>query len=248
MANAIFGDCTEWLFETPFTHKMKEPHNYCTIAVISKLIGISVLIVGSCLKLPQARTALTSTDGVAMTPILIEAIALSITNNFYVRNTSPLSTYGEGIAVLAADIFILIAHVARHSQIRVSILYVILSAIWIRLMVVVGDEYLGWMFISTFPMFIGSASLQIWINFKQKHIGRLSPLMLYCCLYCALGRVLTTLIEIEDAFARFQSVVGLVPATVLVLQCIMYRRNTSLFLLKSSISTIKKKKNHRKHK
>eukprot|EP00842_Homolaphlyctis_polyrhiza_P002643 jgi/Hompol1/337/HPOL_001130-RA len=90
------------------------------------------------------------------------------------------------------------------------------------------------MYTSTFPMFVGSALLQIWMNHVAGHIGRQSPDSLINSAACGIGRMATALIEIPDRFVHLQCTVGALINVVMLVQMVVFREATAKFLRENS--------------
>ncbi|KAI8929715.1 hypothetical protein BC831DRAFT_509012 [Entophlyctis helioformis] len=192
-----------------------------------------------------------STAGIPFTPLAIETAGLAIVVAFHARVGNPLTTWGEAVPMLIADLLMVAVHLAARQRRRhllhpahpahattamptTAIAFLVLAAATVAALLnprLVSHTAMTLLLTLTFPMFLGSSLLQVWINASAGHIGRLSPLMLVCGFACGWGRALTAAVEIDDTFVQTQALVGAVVGTVLVCQMVAYRERTRLYLI-----------------
>ena len=92
------------------------------------------------------------------------------------------------------------------------------------------DAVFPWLMMASVPLFLGGGPLQIYLNYSLGHMGSQSEASLWMGLVCGLGRLYTTWTQIDDWVWRSMSVLGAVIATVMVVQMILYRSATRVFL------------------
>ncbi|KAI9099883.1 hypothetical protein DFS34DRAFT_512396 [Phlyctochytrium arcticum] len=205
------------------------------LLILSRFLGSSILLLGSILKIPSLLPILRtrSTRGVPILPILLEIYGLTISIVFNIRASNPFTTWGETPCLLVADLLIC----AVHWQRRPLIVLLPALVLYVHFFRVLSDpsriseSSIQLLLGSTVPAFMGGTVVQILENYHAKHIGAISPATLSMGLFCGLGRMVTTLVEVDDPVAHLSAVVGAVLGVVLFWQMISYKDNTRSFLL-----------------
>ncbi|KAJ3155482.1 hypothetical protein HDU89_006445 [Geranomyces variabilis] len=209
------------------------PH--CTLLLLSKLIGLAILILGSLLKLPSVLPVLRarSTRGIAIPPLLFETYGFTICIAFNLRAGNSFTTWGECPCLLAANLVVLAVHAREHyNRFALAAAALAYSYAFRALLspLATSDATLQRLLALTVPAFMTGTVLQIYENYRLKHIGSISPATLKMGLLCGLGRLLTTFVEVEDPVVRFSSVFGASLGLVLYAQMVAYQDGTRRFL------------------
>ncbi|KAL2912577.1 hypothetical protein HK105_207976 [Polyrhizophydium stewartii] len=250
-AETLLGEqCARTLF--PATAAAAAPGDMlpCAVLATSKLVGLSILVAGSLLKLPQLRPVLArfSTRGIPFAPLMVETIGLSIVVAFHSREGNPFSTWGECVSMLVCNIIMVLVHWASAGMHLRAAGFVAAMGAWLVLLLNpagwVSPAVMTLLLALTFPMFLGSNVTLIAVNHRNKHIGHISPEMLMAGAVCGWGRAFTALVEINDSFVQFQSIVGAIAGTVLVVQVLLYRENTSRYLAAAAAAELDLKPHH----
>ncbi|KAJ3159572.1 hypothetical protein HDU86_001581 [Geranomyces michiganensis] len=209
------------------------PH--CTLLLVSKLVGLAILILGSLLKLPSVLPVLRarSTRGIAIPPLLFETYGFTICIAFNLRAGNAFTTWGECPCLLAANLLILAVHARERRRTIPTACAALAYSYAFRALLnprVTSDATLQRLLALTVPAFMTGTVLQIYENYRLKHIGGISPATLKMGLMCGLGRLLTTFVEIDDPVVRFSSVFGASLGLVLYAQMVAYQDGTRRFL------------------
>ncbi|TPX66182.1 hypothetical protein SpCBS45565_g04610 [Spizellomyces sp. 'palustris'] len=205
-----------------------------TLLLLSKLLGTVILVLGSTLKLPSLLPILKvqSTHGIPITPIALETFGFTIGLAFNIRAGNAFTTWGEVPCLLAANLLILAVHWKRR-PLSVVVPFLALYAQALRLLMnpsKVSDSMLQTLLGLTVPAFMTGSVVQILENWRVKHIGAISPATLSMGLLCGLGRMFTTLVEVDDPVARVSAILGASLGVVMFWQMLAYRENTKRFL------------------
>ncbi|KAJ3176308.1 hypothetical protein HDU87_005350 [Geranomyces variabilis] len=224
---------TTLLGDPQCTSAAAAPH--CTLLLVSKLVGLAILVLGSLLKLPSVLPVLRarSTRGIAIPPLLFETFGFTICIAFNLRAGNPFTTWGECPCLLAANLLMLAVHAREHYN-RLALAAAALAFFYafraLLSPLATSDVTLQRLLALTVPAFMTGTVLQIYENYRLKHIGGISPATLKMGLMCGLGRLLTTFVEVDDPVVRFSSVFGASLGLVLYAQMVAYQDGTRRFL------------------
>ncbi|KAI8823433.1 uncharacterized protein EV422DRAFT_565378 [Fimicolochytrium jonesii] len=205
----------------------------CQLLFLSKVIGLGILVLGSVLKLPSVFPVLRtqSTRGLPILALLLETFGFTVGIASNIRQANPFTTWGEAPCLLAANLVMLLVH-WKNQMFRVIVGGALYAWLFRNLLSSdrTSEATMQTLLSATVPAFMGGTVLQILANFREKHIGAISPATLTMGLMCGLGRMLTTFVEVEDPVMRLSSALGTFLGFVMWAQMIAYREGTRKFL------------------
>ncbi|KAJ3012157.1 hypothetical protein HKX48_006424 [Thoreauomyces humboldtii] len=228
------SDRTNLPVQTSFWGLLGNPNQPTSpLLLLSKLIGLSILVLGSVLKLPSVLPVVSSgsTRGIPIVPTLLETFGFTVGIAFNLRHGNSITTWGECICLLVCNLAVLAVFVGRNwTRLAIATALYLASVRFLINPQLCSDATLQWLLGLTVPAFMGGTVLQIVANYRNKHIGAISPATLSMGLACGLGRLLTTFVELDDPVIRGSALLGAGLGFVMWMQMAMYREGTRKFL------------------
>ncbi|KAJ9072511.1 hypothetical protein DSO57_1026892 [Entomophthora muscae] len=197
----------------------------CSLLVLSKLVGLIIIGLSLMVKLPQILLVVNSgsADGLNLSSLLIETFSINIIVAVCYLNQQGFTTYGDSIFVLVQNmalILIVLHYLKRTDQ---QIFFVAGAAAFnYMLFCRLSKEVVGTMILGLFPLMIMGSFPQLWQNYTKKSCGNLSSSTVIISFACAIGRVFTNKVEVDDPIANFGSGLGAVINTIMVVQVFSY--------------------------
>lgn len=197
----------------------------CIKYVISKGLGLGIVLGGSIVKIPQILTIIKnhSASGLSLTSYFMETLSYFITLSYNLRQGNPFSTFGEIMFISLQNIIItcLILYFGRQQkQMMVTLLGFL--GLFYALNQSVSPSVLSSLYALTIPLSLGSKVPQIYINFKNKSTGQLSVFTVINYFAGSAARVFTTMTELDDTLMLFGNLLAATFNAILVLQVILY--------------------------
>lgn len=210
----------------------------CIKLLISKGLGLGIVIGGAIVKIPQIITILRhgSAKGLSLTSFLLETTAYEIVLIYNTRLNNPFSTFGEVLFMTIQNIIISILIVyfnndnKRNEMIglivfgSVSMLIVFLLIPWWCMTLLYAVQI---------PIGLASKIPQITANYKNQSTGQLSVFAVLNYFAGTTARAFTTWAELDDPIMLGGNLLASVLNGVLVLQLIIYwekKKNTVTIL------------------
>lgn len=206
----------------------------CVKLVISKLIGIVIVVLSCSMKLPQIKIMLSSqsestklSELSAVTDIL-SYLLIVLYNLHY---SYPFNTYGENFTVLIQNLVILVLFFRSTKFGLFRILYS--SATILFTAVCLHDKYVPeylWAYIGSgsLPIIVISRVSNIIYLFNAKNPGPLSAFTFILAVAGCFTRILTTLAETGDTVILLNVGVALILNATILIQIIVYSSNTKV--------------------
>jgi len=199
----------------------------CLKLLISKALGVGILLGGVFLKLPQIAKIITagSVKGISLPSYLLETMAFTIGLAYNVRQANPFSTYGEGVFITIQNVIIL-ALILYYGGSKLGLVIFLLgySALaWSLFDVAIISKDLL-LFLQGTTIFIGVASRlpQIFSIFKSKTTGQLSAITIFLQFIGSAARIYTTLQEVNDKVILAGFLISTFLNGVLAYQMVVY--------------------------
>jgi len=202
-------------------------HLPCFKLLVSKVLGIGIILGAVVVKLPQIKKIYPSgrIEGLAISSFVLSLVAYTISFSYSFSNSFPFSTYGENLVMTFQD-FAIVGLLMHYSHANLAImvgsaaLYFVLVA-WL-LSGTVDPALFVTLQSSTTLLTISSKLPQIWTNFSQSSTGQLSFLTTLLQFVGCLGRIFTTIQEVNDSAILFGFLSAGVLNGILVLQMLYY--------------------------
>ncbi|TPX71791.1 hypothetical protein SpCBS45565_g00956 [Spizellomyces sp. 'palustris'] len=208
-------------------------HTACLKLLLSKLLGIGIILGGTILKVPQILkiVASGSTAGISFASYLLETAAYTISLAYNARSGNPFSTYGEMGFITVQNVVILFLILAYGKNILglVSFL-VVFAATSIALFdpSMVSVDLLTTLQWSTVLIGVASKLPQIWNNLRAKSTGQLSAITVFLQGAGSAARVFTTIQEVDDPVLLTSALVATGLNAVIALQMVLYWNNRTV--------------------
>ncbi|CAH1763963.1 13833_t:CDS:1 [Entrophospora sp. SA101] len=209
----------------------------CIKLLISKGLGIGIVLFGSLIKIPQIIKITTagSVKGLSFESIALETIGYAIGLAYNNRQGNPFSTYGENLSLTIQDIFILLLILNYTGRIKelfitgtiIMVLSYSLGSSWI-----INDTILAFLQSLTIPISLASKIPQIIKNHRNKSTGQLSALATFGYTLGALARVFTTMTEVDDVIILTGFTLASIFNLILTIQMIIYWDSDNSLLTK----------------
>ncbi|KAI8641744.1 hypothetical protein BD408DRAFT_403118 [Parasitella parasitica] len=191
----LLGDvCYESLFEE---FNMDVP---CFKLLISKGLGIGIVIGGAVVKIPQIATILKhrSAQGLSLTSFLLETCAYQIVMVYNMRLHNPFSTYGEVLFMTLQNIAICMLIVwytrERHLSGVTCLGFICIFA----MLVLVPSWCMALLYALQIPIGLASKIPQIRANYLNQSTGQLSVFAVLNYFAGTTARAFTTWAELND--------------------------------------------------
>ncbi|KAL9653868.1 hypothetical protein ABK040_012928 [Willaertia magna] len=200
----------------------------CISLLISKLLGVLVILGSVLYKVPQIITIWrkSSVVGLSSLMFIIEIYTQVITLGYNIRENNPFSTYGEYVFMIAQNVVILLFFFVYS---KTDIVFSLSSIIFpVAFYFIVFDrnyvtmEHVAILQALNLPLFMFSRIPQIIKNFTQKGVGALSFTTTFLQLAGSGARLFTTYKELDDKLLLITSFIAVVLNGTLLLQILYY--------------------------
>lgn len=206
-------------------------HASCFKLLVSRGLSVGIILGAVIVKFPQIFKIYPSgnIEGLALSSYILSLLAYTISFSYSFSNGFAFSTYGENLVMTFQDMAI-VGLIMYYSKVDLG------------LMLAVGGLYLGivvWLLSGTVPrelfitlqsstilLTVSSKLPQIWSNFTKSSTGQLSCLTTVSQFLGCLGRIFTTLQEVNDIAILSGHVLAGFLNGVLVLQILYYWKRT----------------------
>lgn len=222
----LLGDtCYESLFEE---FNMDIP---CFKLLISKGLGIGIVIGGAIVKIPQIVTILKhqSAQGLSLTSFLLETCAYQIVMVYNMRLHNPFSTYGEVLFMTLQNILIcvLIVWYTRKEKHLAGVTCLGFLGMF-GLLVLVPSWCMALLYAAQIPIGLASKVPQIRANHLNQSTGQLSVFAVLNYFAGTTARAFTTWTELDDPIMLGGNLLASILNGTLVLQVMMYWKKQPL--------------------
>ncbi|CAG8803797.1 9972_t:CDS:1 [Dentiscutata erythropus] len=175
----------------------------CLKLLLSKGLGIGIILAGSIVKLPQIIKIMTarSSRGLSFESMVLETCAFGIGLAYNLRNGNPFSTFGEAFFLTIQNIIILLLmlyYANRNRDLIITFISMIIITYSLGSTELISDSNLAFLQTLCIPLSLFSKFPQIITNYKNEGTGQLSAIATFGFTLGSLARIFTTLTEIDD--------------------------------------------------
>lgn len=221
----LLGDtCYESLFEE---FNMDVP---CFKLLISKGLGIGIVVGGAIVKIPQIITILKhrSAQGLSLTSFLLETCAYQIVMVYNMRLHNPFSTYGEVLFMTLQNIIICVLIVWYTKEKHLSGVTCAGFLGIFAILIIVPSWCMALLYAAQIPIGLASKLPQIRANYLNQSTGQLSVFAILNYFAGTTARAFTTWTELDDPIMLGGNLLASVLNGILVLQLIIYWKKQPL--------------------
>ena len=209
----------------------------CMRMILSKFLGMSIVIGGGLVKVPQIIKIVMSrsVEGLSLLSFLLETVACCVSLAYNKRNGNPFSTYGETAFITIQNLIILFLMLSYKKQFLFAALLSVATLATNRFLYDenwVSKSDMATLQFATIPVTLFSKIPQIWTNFRQGHTGQLSAFSVVAYFLGTLARVFTTMQEVRDPLILLSFLLATIFNAILLLQMVVYWKRTSDVLRK----------------
>ncbi len=205
----------------------------CVKLVVSKLIGIVIVVLSCSMKLPQIKVMLSSTSEsskLSEVSAVTDILSYLLIVLYNLHHNYPFNTYGENFTVLIQNFVILVLFFRSTKSGLFRILYS--SATVLFTAVCLHDKYVPeylWAYIGTgsLPIIVISRVSTIIYLFNAKNPGPLSSFTFILAVGGCFTRILTTLAETGDKVLLLNLGVSLILNATILIQIFVYSGNNT---------------------
>lgn len=199
----------------------------CLKMAVSKGLGLGIVIGSSLVKLPQVLKIVqsASAEGISLTGVLLELLAITLSGAYNYSQGFPFSTYGESV-FLAAQTAAMAVLVIAFSKGNVQALVFGASyagAAWALLNPLVTPDTVLWFGqAANIPMILLGKFIQIVTNFRNGHTGQLSAVTVFLLALGAIARIFTSVQETGDQLVILTYVCSSLVNCIIAGQVLLY--------------------------
>nr|XP_033781464.1 mannose-P-dolichol utilization defect 1 protein [Geotrypetes seraphini] len=216
---------SEFCYDEFFLH-FNLLHVPCLKILISKLLGIVIIIGSLMVKLPQIFKILRaqSAEGLSFSSVLLELLAITGTMTYSIANSFPFSSWGEALFLMLQTITIafLIQHYLGQTLRGTLFLVVYLALLSLLLSPLTPMAVVTVLQASNMPAVIFSRLIQAASNYQNGHTGQLSAITVFLLFAGSLARIFTSVQETGDVLMALTYVVSSVCNGVIACQLLYY--------------------------
>lgn len=198
----------------------------CLKIVLSKALGIGIILGSVMVKLPQILKLMgaKSAEGLSFNSVLLELLAITGTMAYSITNKFPFSAWGEALFLMLQTVTIgfLIQHYGGRSGRGVLFLAVYSGLLAAVLSPLTPLSVVTYMQASNMPAIIIGRLIQAASNFRNGHTGQLSAISVFLLFAGSLARIFTSLQETGDSLMALTYVISSACNGIITLQVLYY--------------------------
>ncbi|XP_076581326.1 mannose-P-dolichol utilization defect 1b [Chaetodon auriga] len=198
----------------------------CLKIVLSKVLGIGIILGSVMVKLPQILKLMgaKSAEGLSFKSVLLELLAITGTMAYSIINKFPFSAWGEALFLMlqTVTIGVLIQHYGGRTSRGFLFLVVYFGLLVLLLSPVTPVSVVTYMQASNMPAIIISKLIQAASNFRNGHTGQLSAISVFLLFAGSLARIFTSLQETGDSLMAVTFVISSACNCIIALQVLYY--------------------------
>ncbi|XP_073510693.1 mannose-P-dolichol utilization defect 1 protein [Phyllobates terribilis] len=187
-------------------------HVDCVKILISKILGIGIIVGSILVKVPQIVKIVRSgtAEGLSFKSVLLELLALSGTMVYSITREFPFSSWGEVLFLMIQTLIIgfLIQHLGGRTALGVLFLAVYFALVAILLSPVIPMAVITALQATNMPAVIVSRLIQAVTNYRNGHTGQLSAVTVALLFLGSLARIFTSVQETGDPLMSLTYVVS----------------------------------------
>ncbi|XP_069806266.1 mannose-P-dolichol utilization defect 1 protein [Dendropsophus ebraccatus] len=199
-------------------------HVECLKVLISKMLGIGIIVGSVMVKVPQIVKIVRSgtAEGLSFQSVLLELLALTGTMVYSISHGFPFSSWGEVLFLMIQTLIIgfLIQHLGGRTLLGVLFLGLYFTITGVLLSPLIPMAVVTTLQATNVPAVIISRLIQAVTNYRNGHTGQLSAVTVTLLFLGSLARIFTSVQEIGDPLMALTFIVsstcnGLIFAQVL---------------------------------
>lgn len=207
-------------------------HVPCLKVVLSKVLGIGIILGSVMVKLPQIvkLMAARSAEGLSFNSVLLELLAITGTMAYSIVNQFPFSAWGEALFLMMQTVTIgfLIQHYGGRTGRGIAFLVVYVVLLVLLLSPLTPTSMVTTMQASNMPAIIIGRLIQAATNFRNGHTGQLSAVSVFLLFAGSLARIFTSLQETGDSLMALTYIISSTCNGVIALQVLYYWNSSPL--------------------
>ncbi|XP_030635863.1 mannose-P-dolichol utilization defect 1b [Chanos chanos] len=199
-------------------------HVECLKIVLSKGLGIGIILGSVMVKLPQIIKLMgaKSAEGLSFNSVLLELFAITGTMAYSIANNFPFSSWGEALFLMFQTVTIgfLIQHYNGNTIKGLAFLVVYFCLMSVLISPLTPLSVVTTMQASNMPAIIFGRLIQAGTNYRNGHTGQLSAISVFLLFAGSLARIFTTVQETGDSLMALTYIIssccnGLIASQVL---------------------------------
>ncbi|XP_053319157.1 mannose-P-dolichol utilization defect 1 protein [Spea bombifrons] len=198
----------------------------CLKILVSKLLGIGIIVGSILVKVPQIVKILRSgsAEGLSFHSVLLELLALTGTMVYSVTRGFTFSAWGEVLFLIIQTLIIgfLIQHLGRRTAWGAVFLGIYFTLVAVLLSPVTPMAVITALQASNMPAVIISRLIQVLTNYRNGHTGQLSAVTVTLLFLGSLARIFTSIQETGDPLMAVTFVVSSTCNGVILAQLLYY--------------------------
>ncbi|XP_036404401.1 mannose-P-dolichol utilization defect 1b [Megalops cyprinoides] len=196
----------------------------CLKIVLSKALGIGIILGSVMVKLPQVFKLIgaKSAEGLSFNSVLLELFAITGTMAYSIAHSFPFSAWGEALFLMLQTVAIgfLIQHYGGNTIRGLVFLVLYFSLVTLLMSPLTPLSVVTMMQASNMPAIIVGRLIQAGTNYRNGHTGQLSAISVFLLFAGSLARIFTSVQETGDSLMALTYVIssccnGLIAAQVL---------------------------------
>ncbi|KAM3842779.1 mannose-P-dolichol utilization defect 1b [Diretmus argenteus] len=198
----------------------------CLKVVLSKGLGIGIILGSVMVKLPQILKLMgaQSAEGLSFNSVLLELLAITGTMAYSIANHFPFSAWGEALFLMLQTVAIgfLIQHYGGRTGRGLLFLVVYFALLVVLLSPVTPMSVVTTLQASNMPAIIIGRLIQVATNSQNGHTGQLSAVSVFLLFAGSLARIFTSVQETGDSLMALTYVISSSCNGVIALQVLYY--------------------------
>ncbi|KAM9335852.1 mannose-P-dolichol utilization defect 1b [Symphorus nematophorus] len=198
----------------------------CLKIVLSKVLGIGIIMGSVLVKLPQILKLMgaKSAEGLSFKSVLLELLAITGTMAYSITNKFPFSAWGEALFLMLQTVAIgfLIQHYGGRTSRGLLFLVLYFGLLVVLLSPITPLAVVTFMQASNMPAIIIGRLIQAAANFRNGHTGQLSAISVFLLFAGSLARIFTSLQETGDSLMALTYVISSACNGIIALQVLYY--------------------------
>uniref|UniRef100_H2Y6B6 Mannose-P-dolichol utilization defect 1 protein homolog n=1 Tax=Ciona savignyi TaxID=51511 RepID=H2Y6B6_CIOSA len=198
----------------------------CLTALISKLLGYSIVAGSVLVKLPQIIKIISakSSVGLSFTSLLLEIYAVTTFLAYSLAKDFPFSTWGDAFFLMLQNIFMgaAIQHYNGKTGTGAAFVLMYMTVLFVLLSGFIPLSVLSALQASQMPAVVISKLIQALDNFKNGPTGQLSAVTVFLIFLGSIARIFTSIQETGDKLVVVNYIVSSVSNGIIAFQIVWY--------------------------
>nr|CAB3263925.1 mannose-P-dolichol utilization defect 1 protein [Phallusia mammillata] len=209
-----------------FFYKLNFFHGDCLSALISKVLGYSIVAGAVLVKVPQIQKILSagSAKGLSFTSLLLELYAVTSMFSYSIAKGFPFSTWGDSFFLMLQNIMIggLIQHYKGSTSGAIGFVVIFLGILGVLMSGITPVSVLAALQASNMPAVVISKMIQALDNYRNGTTGQLSAITVFLIFGGSIARIFTSIQETGDQLVIMNYVVSTICNGIIAAQMVRY--------------------------